>query len=209
MATALQEWREHRLDYRAPGAAALILLLGLAILLPHDWLSMSRLGTAGPNTVERQPLQLTGDEGLQILDVEILAPAGSLSKIHPTVPTRVDVGAEFESVPELEGGEGEFSWDPTHAYHLGNELLMPKSDDAAGGPDELLRSVEFILSSEGAASYTLSDTSHAALAQVSFTRLQREIFLKNAPGWAYDKAVERYRQAISTMLYENPLRGPQ
>lgn len=209
MSTALQQWREHRVDYRAPGLAALLLLLGLAILLPADWLALSWLGSTRSKTFDAPQFSMTDDEGMQILDVRILAPAALPDLEQAAAPQRMARGTEFEAAPELEGGDGEFSWDPTHGFRLGDELVMPEDRGEQNGPDELLRSLEFLLSSEGVASYTLSDTSHAALARANFTRLQRQIFLRDAPGWAYDKAVERYRELMTRMLYENPLRGPQ
>jgi hypothetical protein len=209
MSTALQEWREHRIDYRVPGLGALLLLLCTAFLLPADWLQLSWMGPAGSAKVEAPRFPAVEDEGLQILDVEVLAPAGS----HPRLPDfearRVEPGEDPSRAEEPEGGEGEFSWDPTHAYRLGDELLVPGAPEASDDGAEIFRRLEFLLSSEGAASYSLSDTSHAALAHTSFTRLQRELFLQSSPAWAYERAVERYRENMNRILLDNPLRGPQ
>ncbi len=47
------------------------------------------------------------------------------------------------------------------------------------------------------------------MATLNFAKLQRQIFLKNAPFWASQKATERARELYLRMIMSNPLRGPQ
>jgi hypothetical protein len=210
MADSLAQWQEHRVDYRGPGLAALLLFALIGFLLPQDWLDLPWLG--GPGRLSEAPAEFdfAPDEGLQILDVEILAPVPvTVSLEPPASPERVEI--TLEPVPDSSdlAGEGEFSWDPTHAYRGGEELLVPDPLPGSGAPDDILRRLEFLLSMDGAASYTLGDTSQIALGHSNFFRLQRELFARNAPGWAYEKAVERYKETMGRMLFDNPLRGPQ
>ncbi len=210
MSSALADWREHRVDYRLPGLLTLLLFVALGLVLPQDWLDLPWLGTPGVRYLDTREFQMAEEAGLQIIDVKILALApAALPRSQPIAPEKVELVVEPDSSPEEFGGEGEFSWDPTHAYRGGEELLLPEASGAETRADETMRSLKFLLSLDGVESYTLSDTSHATLAHTNFTRLQRELFEKNAPIWAFEKASERYRDLYHRLIHSNPLRGPQ
>lgn len=208
MATALQSWREHRVDYRLPGALAVLLFLLLGSLLPHDWLDLPWLGTPGLHRLPPREFEFAVDEGLQILDVEILAPAPiPVPRPAPPLAERVAPAPQTPSPSEEIGGRGEYSWDPTHAYRGGEELLVPESGGTAADIDPLWRNLPYLLSMDGAASTTIADTSQVALGHENFFRIQRDLFAKNAPIWAYQKAVERYRELQQRLMSEHPIRG--
>jgi hypothetical protein len=210
VSTPLQQWRQHRADYRAPLLVALLLLVGFGGLMPEDWLDLPWLGSSRRVPPALGPfLHLGDEEGLQVLDVEVLGAPTGAAPVIPGAPERVVIAPTPADQPAELPGRGEFGWDPTHAYRGAEELLIPGARRAPTVEEEKLRRLEYLLSQQGAASYSLGDTSQVFLAHSSFTRLQRELFARQAPIWAYEKALERYREMYNRLLFDNPLRGPQ
>jgi hypothetical protein len=152
------------------------------------------------------------DQGLQLIDVRLLSgtPKVRIQRSVPAVVRESDqVPAPSEDSRPEGTGEQDFSWDPTQAYRIGRELLMPKVDAKGELAAPERPNLGVLLSTRGSASFAVTDTSQSAAAQASFSRLQRQIFRRKAPAWEYDKAAELMRQRYAKMLLSNPLRGPQ
>ncbi len=211
MSTALAAWRRHRVDYRWPALAALVLASLILALLPRTWrfLEQRRIGALVPEQ-SLAPF-FAEDEGLQLIDVRLLQ-GGAGKAASKSAPTVVRPESP-KSIPrdeseELGTGENDYAFDPTHAYRLGQELLKP---DAAPHPlaqQSIPLAFGSIVDSRGHSALAPRD-SQVTRAELNFAQLQRQLFLKNAPTWAMDKATERARELYLKMLMSNPLRGPQ
>ena len=167
--------------------------------------SFRRENSPPPRAPERFRFQ-EQDEGLQLLLVELL-PSAPADGAPPAQVVRPEEDPAPPAAPEEDGGgAGDHAFDPTRAYRLADEILVPAAPSPA---DSTRRSLDYLLSLEGVASQAMEDTSQAARARADFVRLQRLYFQGKAPLWAYEKAVERYREIMDRMLFDDPLRGPR
>ncbi len=216
MTTPLQRWRRHRVDYRLPAALALVLVVLIGSMLPELWdlFGRSAISTSVGESPPPPPL-FSRDEGLQIVDVEILGPPPAertearAFRIVPAPKSASTAEEEAEPQHRASADTREFAWDPTQSYRPGSELLAPAPKTPGSALSRTPRRLDYLLSLDGVVSMDLADTSQTARGHLNFVLLQRRMFLENAPRWAYEKAVERYKRMLEQMAMDNPLRGPQ
>jgi len=214
--TPLDAWRRHRVDYRLPAVAALVMALVLFSLMPRLWNVFGRSPLdVSPIGAVFSPLRFAEDEGLRILDVRVLSPSASLD--HGAAGQAFDSGMALSRegkrpAPESgrpESGRNGLVWNPARNHQIARELLAPVPESAPGVTELARPRLLQFLSMDAVASVSLADTSQVTLGHLGFVGLQRQIFLENAPRWAYEAAAERYRRALEQIAKDNPLWGPR
>ena len=211
MSTALAAWRRHRVDYRWPAFLAFVLAGLILALVPRAWRFLEPRPVSAPALQKSLAPFFAEDEGLQLIDVRLLhsSPGQRATESAPTVVRTESPrkSSENES-PESGTGENDYAFDPTSAYRIGSELVRPDSTTGLGAQRSIDLSFGSIVASRKDLALAPRDT-QAVRAELNFAKLQREIFLKNAPRWATEKATQRARELYLKYLMSNPLRGPQ
>jgi hypothetical protein len=211
MSTALANWRRHRLDYRWPALAALVLTALMMALGPRVWRLFDHREARQSRLDRSLAPYFAQDEGLQLIDPRLLssAPGVATRASEPSVvlpsPSRT---TPAEDRPEAGTGENDFAWDPTQGYRLSDELTKPKEAPTPSPEESIPLGFGSLLKASRLSTIALQDSA-SAVSALNFAKLQRQIFLKHAPLWSAQKATEHARELYMRTIMSNPLRGPQ
>jgi len=211
MSTALARWRRHRVDYRGPAFAAVVLATLMIALLPRMWLLLDHRETQNGDLARSLAPYFAEDKSLQLIDPRLLSGAPDMAT--PSNAPAIAIPAPHERAldkepPEAGKGESDFAWDPTRGYRLSEELVKPRESPSKGTRESIPLSFGSLMESRQFSAIAPQD-SESVMATLNFARVQRQIFLKYAPLWSAEKATERARELYLRMLMSNPLRGPQ
>ncbi len=127
MSTALARWRRHRVDYRGPAFAALVLATLLIALLPRMWLLLDHRETREGRTWLAALPPISPKTKACNSSTRAFFPArrdwqtpANAARARPSPhPQKVALDKE---PPRRGEGESDFAWDPTRGYRLSDEL---------------------------------------------------------------------------------------